>query len=176
MSFELSDVLYLFWWFKHGDVQMISTLSWPGGRPPRRSRVVRLDSFTVSLHKGTVSGFWKMVRIPTDQMNPQCTVAEAVPTYILTNQSHKDASLLEAMSHIPVTVLPATRLGPCSSLGGPGEAERRCHSLSCHDGLATAERPRCILDGGQCVMGYGDLARGSVNTANCQRWMTIHSE
>ena len=61
---------------------------------------LRLDSFTVLLHspklglcKGTVSGLWKMVQIPTGHTRPQSIVTEAILTFIKTNQLQKgDAS------------------------------------------------------------------------------------
>ena len=36
---------------------------------------------SLELCKGTVSGFWKMVEIPTGHMNPQYIVTEEIPTY-----------------------------------------------------------------------------------------------
>ena len=56
--------------------------------------------------QGDVSGLWKSMEFPTNHVSPQSIATEAISTYIETTQSQKgDASQLEAMSHIPLTVL-----------------------------------------------------------------------
>ena len=60
-------------------------------------------SLPLEVCKGTVSGLWKTAEIPTGHRAHNALRHEATPTY---NQSQKgDASQLEAMSHIPLSVL-----------------------------------------------------------------------
>ena len=56
--------------------------------------------------KGALGGPLKMMEIPTSHMSLQSITIKAIPASILTNQSQKgDGSLMETMSHTPLTVL-----------------------------------------------------------------------